>query len=666
MRALNRKSSVTSLPMNDIYQNNNEMRGSVPPDHKLTANMTPPRAKSVSKEPVSRDNSKSSNKDSSVPSRFFSLSRRIAKIRFSSSSQPPPPIKNPLPTNLPESLQTSTSHMYSESPRESDLKLNGKPQQVQIVVNHAPSEEREKSPKRNIRERALSPSRILRSLRPRSPFTRSSKSASKTQPEAQPPNLTMVSGATSTITGKNKSFTVSTLPPSMSSSVYLPEQQNMNKSQQLMSASYHASFSNDESSSPSVNNRFMRATTAGPSMMSDRLLNVTQSMSGDKTRSQSCEFIENSGVSGMSSLVSYALKQLNETLDENDESNLETSNYSNSPVPSSSYNKNGLEEDKNEVNEANNQQNAAIKLNNKKVTKLNSFNSTSSSAISRVEALKKHFDTTPPSMSMSEVVKSVKFKEPTDKSQPQQPQISSPQPELPVINEPKKTTSTNLTMKAQETKLMQVLDEALLSTPSSLSTSSSASQTASSMSNNSSMVVTEEKEKSPNSKKLNVKFSSTTTDETEFKSPSPKLRPSVSVNNVEKPPKPPMNAALNIPPAAPNNLSAFNFRAKLSGIKSRTIDFPESSNHQSPDLSTQNATLTANIKSSNSINGNINNPILTSSGRPIQSILRRSETPPTSKNRQTSIDSTDSNRETSIEKILKSTTSTSRPLIFNS
>ena len=63
-----------------------------------------------------------------------------------------------------------------------------------------------------------------------------------------------------------------------------------------------------------------------------------------------------------------------------------------------------------------------------------------------------------------------------------------------------------------------------------------------------------------------------------------------------------------------------------------------------------------------------NGTTLTSNGKPIQSILRRSETPPSTRSnnlRQTSIESNHSTREKSIEKLIKQTSSTSRPLMFN-
>lgn len=110
-----------------------------------------------------------------------------------------------------------------------------------------------------------------------------------------------------------------------------------------------------------------------------------------------------------------------------------------------------------------------------------------------------------------------------------------------------------------------------------------------------------------------------------------------------------------------------------TATKSKTIDFPDLLQN------TMDGSGSGNV--SGSVSGGVGSKmLLTPSGRPIQSILRRSETPPTTKAnlRQTSLDSAESSvsalgghgaaaavRETSIEKLLKST-STSRPLIFNS
>ena len=172
MKALNRKSSSTSLQLSESIVSNEPSRGSVPPEtgHQKTITSSSSkgaRAKSVSKEPAPRDDSQNGSL-----SRFFSLSRRIAKIRFSSSSQPPPPLKTPLLDDLDVRQNLSPA----DGPQ--------KTQSTQLLTVH-PSQTDESdaaSDKKNLRERALSPSRLLGRLRPRSPFGRSNRNAqAKTQ-----------------------------------------------------------------------------------------------------------------------------------------------------------------------------------------------------------------------------------------------------------------------------------------------------------------------------------------------------------------------------------------------------------------------------------------------------------------------------------------------------
>ena len=156
-----------------------------------------------------------------------------------------------------------------------------------------------------------------------------------------------------------------------------------------------------------------------------------------------------------------------------------------------------------------------------------------------------------------------------------------------------------------------------------------------------------------NFKKLNVVKFDDNNNSKAYSSTNQRMKNSFSTSNVDKPPKAP-NA---LPTSNTSSLGAFSIRSKFYGGKSRTIDFPENNNgEQSP---------SNQLKSSNSVTSNINNNLLTPSGRPIQSILRRSETPTKSSLRQPSIESHDSTRETSIEKLLKSSSSTSRPLMFN-
>lgn len=211
MKALNRKSSITSLPQQnsiggDSYETNTT-RGSMPPEqngvHNGSAVTTPSgktissgRAKSMSKEP-------GESSGQTMPSRFFSLSRRLgAKIRFSSSSQPPVKqspgngLAAKSATNLTEELKDTASNTSS-----SLKKLSGKTQSqllvpsisvedvalqqqqpkqaesVTMVSSSTTSATVDHQDKKNLRERALSPSRIFRSLRPRSPFGRSTRNS---------------------------------------------------------------------------------------------------------------------------------------------------------------------------------------------------------------------------------------------------------------------------------------------------------------------------------------------------------------------------------------------------------------------------------------------------------------------------------------------------------
>lgn len=140
-------------------------------------------------------------------------------------------------------------------------------------------------------------------------------------------------------------------------------------------------------------------------------------------------------------------------------------------------------------------------------------------------------------------------------------------------------------------------------------------------------------------KKVSVKFDETSKN--------------TGVVTTDKPPKGPLLAN-----TVTNAITGFNFRNKFSSSKSRTIDFPDLL--QNAIVGDSSSSPNTQIKSSPTA--------LTSNGKPIQSILRRSETPPSTRSnnlRQTSIESNHSTRETSIEKLLKQTSSTSRPLMFN-
>lgn len=192
MKALNRKSSITSLPQQNSIGGDsfdtNTTRGSMPPES--IGSSTPAgkpissaRAKSMSKEPDSSG--------PTMPSRFFSLSRRLgAKIRFSSSSQPPSKqastngLSAKSATNLASedlkessvlkksSVKMTQSQLLVPSISVEDVQQPKAAESATVVSNGSVADE-----KKNLRERALSPSRIFRSLRPRSPFGRSNKAS---------------------------------------------------------------------------------------------------------------------------------------------------------------------------------------------------------------------------------------------------------------------------------------------------------------------------------------------------------------------------------------------------------------------------------------------------------------------------------------------------------
>lgn len=613
--------------MNDNTNNNNsllqtqlppESRGSVPPNSKYQGSSQPEqRAKSVSKEPpVSRDNSQKSNGSSSstsvfAPSRFFSLSRRIAKIRFSSSSQPPPQQGKSSLTAKSASNLNEEQELLASSSNGTNL-LNGnkksnKMAQSQLLVPTVSIDSNDSQPSvamvddkkggKNLRERALSPSKILRSLRPRSPFGRTNRNLKANS--MTPTTTTMISGTSGDISGKNKSFTVGLVTS-------VDQQQADSSKNQLMSASYHsASMNMDEERGGGLISRFTRANTAQPS---DRKLldaGSNNASTSEKLRSLSCEFIDNHA----SSSNSKALKQLNETLDEYDESdnsNITASSYSNA-APSRS------KPAPQQQQQHQQQRPPPQKLN------LVGFGS-----LNKVEMLRKNFmehsSNWQQSTGSTEIIKTVKFKEPVEKVSPEANDVDANDLDQDILpghdqNEGKSAGSGGL-----------------------------------------------------NLRRFNVKFGAS--------SELNKGAKGSSVNSLDKPPKGPATSTGSPQTqAAAGNASAmstFSFRGKFSSSgKSKTIDFPD---------------LLQSAMESNNNNNNNNSSkstMLTASGRPIQSILRRSETPPTTKStmsgaigsvagpgagslRQTSLDLAEqSARETSIEKLLK-TTSTSRPLIFNS
>ena len=220
MKALNRKSSTTSLASNQTYDSKNELfplnvphesRGSVPPDHRL-GSMTTPRAKSMSKEPyLARENSTSSQKSNS--SMFHSLSRRIAKFR-SSSTQP----RNDKNYSIDDPDYPSSQDLTNErenksmSRQVSQDRHNFEPSSSQADIE---AKSTEKFTKDDSKDRTLSPKKLLKGLRARSPFARKNNSNTDLQ-KTSTPNLatatTMISG------GKNKSFTVGSSEPSSGNS----------------------------------------------------------------------------------------------------------------------------------------------------------------------------------------------------------------------------------------------------------------------------------------------------------------------------------------------------------------------------------------------------------------------------------------------------------------
>jgi hypothetical protein len=559
MKALNRKSSATSLQHNDATI---DARGSMPPDHKSTYGTTP-RAKSVSKEPGIRDNlkqSSSSGLTSSTSSVFSSLSRRIAKIRFSSSSQPPPPIKPPVPDqqeydNLSENSATGLKPMQKS-------KSQIIPQvQVNDVITESGLEsgdEENKKSGKSIRDRALSPSKFLKSLRPRSPFGRSSRSSKSSTPTTT--TTMMVPGGKSfTITNNSQSFD----SPDVTSRTKI-----------LQNDSYQSESFNSQGSDTSLvntNNRYVRATSSnGPSLLN--VANLLSGSSSDKLRSLSCEFIDDGSSPKLYSASNMFKNKLNETLDEYDES---VDNNSN--VTGSSYTNIKKESTPQQQSPALNTKTSGSNSVTSSTKKLNLVGITNPSGLSRVEQLKKNFLENTSNGSTTEIVKSVKFKDPPEKSNDSQ-----------------------------------------------------------------------------------------------------------NTNSIERPPKHPAQTTNNTTTSTTNSsgsssitnlTSTFNFRSKFSSSKAKTIDLPEQSSTSTNKYDSSN---NSQIKSSTSITNNITNSstnnytsnsyLSPTLNKPLQSILRRSETPPSSKinlRQQNSIESNESNqRETSIEKMLRST-STSRPLMFN-
>jgi hypothetical protein len=237
----------------------------------------------------------------------------------------------------------------------------------------------------------------------------------------------------------------------------------------------------------------------------------------------------------------------------------------------------------------------------------------------------------------NEIVKTVKFKEP-----------------LEVGNCSSIDLNTKIRNKAEE-QLLNALDETLLSANlrSSPSLSNSTNED-------------ESLKADTNEKRVKYNRNILTNEQT--------IKPSISSNNMEKPPKPNTFSSTNSPIITTTNTTSSLTRTKFAQNKSRTIDFPDLLQGAMDSTNTSVANI-ANNKTSTSTsylpsNTNTNLP----PNKPIQSILRRSETPPNTKIppstsfRQASIESTESSkerdRESSIEKKLRMTSSTSRPLMF--
>ncbi len=208
MKALNRKASNPNLSSPSYNQSFNssfnstdkgelfplnvpqESRGSVPPDTRL-GYMTSPRAKSMSKEPrLARADSQASQK--SNYSVFNSLSRRIAKFRSSSTQ---PRNKESDSVDDPDYSNSTTDLNYNRSESQADQRSAAYDQsqnQSQVSLD----QRSEKNP-----ESAMSPKKLLKGLRARSPFAKKQNSNADLSKKLSQPNLT-VSG------GKIKSFTV--------------------------------------------------------------------------------------------------------------------------------------------------------------------------------------------------------------------------------------------------------------------------------------------------------------------------------------------------------------------------------------------------------------------------------------------------------------------------
>jgi hypothetical protein len=568
MKALNRKTSTTSLSINDSspstkYKSNNnyqDSRGSMPPQSydpasnakASAATKQSARAKSVQKEPLTREDSQKSNDSSSSlfgSSKFFTLTRKIGdKIRFRTSSQPPAPLKSQTDLTKTDSEQNvslnssnlsyaSKSGVKSQSQfllpqSQQQHKQNLADTDTDEMMHDESMEEHSSSKKMNLRDRALSPAKLFNSLRARSPFSRSrGNRASSATPSLVINNNTPVVSVqtTNTITNKNKGFTIS-----LNNNEILESQNSSATVPSLLKNS----IDREDISTPSMTankilNRFLKSTSSTASYTNPSANNSASQ--NNQSRSISLEFIDQKKLQQNNNNNS-PLRQVNETADEFDESsNLDNNSImtNNSAYSATMHNNPNTPTPLNTSTPIPGV--AASKFGNKLVG-------------SKVEMLRKTFMDS----SSTDVVKSVKFKD-------------------------------------QEVSDVSNLE--LLKSDSSLDTTKSSAKSTSLTSTSTSQGATSSSAAASNNK--------------------------------------------------PTKLSAV--------VKAKTIDFPD---------------LLQNTIESN--NGN-----LKPTNKQIQSILRRSETPPKLGNslslkQQHSIDSNDSSSNSNIEKLLKSSTSTSRPLMFNS
>jgi hypothetical protein len=585
MKALNRKASSTSL-MNDTQSQSQQQyqqsfgaldRGSVPPGplensrslSKTSKTATPsktdttPRAKSATKELHRDDSQKSNDSGSSLlnsgASRFFTLTRRIGdKIRFRTSSQPPAPLKSTSDLTRGDQHDGGSDYNLSEISDIRNNKISTKSQSSQFLAPppdievQAADEEATSKPSKH-RDRAMSPGKFLSSLRARSPFGKSSRNS---RASSATPSAASIAANTTTISGRNKGFTISLNNQTADSSIEMSPAQATStpRNQFLTSASYQSTSIN---SNNSYNNNDMDdsnvASTYSPSTTASKLLNRfmrsgtserNTSAAPNNSRSISCDFADNGSIGSASSSRpnpalsnsnTTQLKQLSEANDEFEDA------YGGDNQSNSSYSAQQSQQQQTKVS-------ASL---NKNVG-------------SKVEMLRKSFMES--QNNSVEVVKSVKFKD------------------MPVesgsASKPSSVSSTNLADKSLgKPPLMNVF------TPNVTSTGSS--------------------------------------------------------NN---------NSGNNSVSGTPNS------RAKFLGIRARTIDFPDLLQN-----AMENSTTTAESAAAGS--KSMLSPAMANT-RPIQSILRRSETPPNVKSnfrQQLSVESSDSN----MDRLLKSSTSTSRPLMFN-